>query len=99
MKLRSQQEAATLGARTVAVLLGGWSATPPHPVEGPPDDELFDLFQQNTAGIVRLWREHEAFLRGEARRLGIAPEWTANGRPAFFGEHCAAPGAARGVSA
>ncbi len=68
-----------LSAAVRAVVLGGWSAG-----RGIADDDgLFELWAENLPGVARLWREHEVFLRAEAKRLGIEPR-EPGGR--FFGE-------------
>jgi hypothetical protein len=85
--------ATELSPAVIAVLLGGWSAKPV--ASGAPTDDdglFFELFEANEAGIIRLWRRHEAFLRAEARRLGIEPAFPLEGRHVYFGELCAAEG-------
>jgi hypothetical protein len=62
----------------VFALAGGWGVAAPR--EGEDDDGAFELFQQRDAGVIRLWRRHEAFLRAEAQRLGIRPSWRVGGR-------------------
>lgn len=70
----------------VAIVLGGWLA---RPRDGAGDTgAALDLFQANVAGVVRLWRAHEPWLRNEARRLGIAPAFGSRGQW-FFGEYLA----------
>src|SRR5688572_2541418 len=54
----------------VLALAGGWGAAAPRE-----DDGVFDLRQSHDAGVLRVWRRNEAFLRAEAKRLGIAPSW------------------------
>ncbi|MBA3884578.1 MAG: hypothetical protein H0X67_02460 [Acidobacteria bacterium] len=70
----------------VGVLLSGWRAA--H--DAPPDEPgLFELFQGDQPAVARLWRRHEAFLLGEAARLGIEPPYElADGRVLFFGQFC-----------
>ena len=80
-----------LSAATVAVLLWGWSAHPPAPDLEPRgfDGGFIDLY--STAGIVRLWRTHEPYLRATAGRWGWSPRHVGpDGRARFFGEHAAA---------
>ena len=80
-----QDTAPELPASVVRTVLEGWSAGGPalH------DPELFTLFQERTAGIIRVWREHEVFLRREAVRLGIQPAYGTTRHPQFFGESLA----------
>ena len=68
-------------------LAGGWGAA------ASPDDpvEEFDLFQQREAGIIRVWRRHEAFLRSEAKRLGIVPAFVHNGHLLFYAQWAMLP--------
>jgi hypothetical protein len=88
MKLKSQPAPPPLDAATVAILLAGWHAKP---CDGTPADTsaAFDLFTANTPGCAQLWRRHEDFLRGEARRLGMQPCFRLGGRVLFFAELCA----------
>jgi hypothetical protein len=86
MKPRAPSGAPDLGAAVVAIVLGGWTVK----VDAQADDGAFALFEAGTAGVVQLWTQHEGFLRAEARRLGIAPAWTLEGRDVYFGELCAA---------
>ena len=92
MKPRQRQIAPELPAAVVVAALSGFSATP---LEGPSTeadrDAIFELFQSGEEGLSHLWRQHEAFLRAEARRLGIKPKDRARGRPMFFAEHAQAP--------
>jgi hypothetical protein len=81
---------APLSPDVVAILLAGWSAKPAGGIESE-DDGLFDLFSERDEGIARLFREHEAFLRSEASRLGIRPSWHLGGRELFFGEYVGLP--------
>jgi hypothetical protein len=70
----------------VAILLSGFG-TPPldgvkHHGFGGGFIDLFD--DESTA---RLWQQHEPFLRAEAARYGIQPEFEAdNGTLLFYGE-------------
>jgi hypothetical protein len=44
-------------------------------------------FEGGDEGIVRLWRQHERYLREDAARHGIEPAWETNdGQTVFFGE-------------
>lgn len=88
---RDQQQPAVLSPHHVAILLGGWGATPASGDDGGFRDGLFDLYVENLPGVARRWVEHEAFLRAEAARLGIEPEcechWAPSDRRYFFGEY------------
>ena len=69
-----------------AILLGGFGSRPldgeQHHGFGGGFLELFD-----DAGTARLWQLHEPYLRGEAERLGIRPEWDGgDGRLLFYAE-------------
>ena len=70
-----------------AILLGGPGQPPldggQHHGFGGGFLELFD-----DAGTAHLWQTHETYLRGEAARLGIQPEWgTDDGRLLFYAEY------------
>ncbi len=91
MKRTRVAEASThppvLSAGVVGVLLAGWEKSN---LAG--DDQLFDLFMRRDTGVVALWRQHESFLRGEARRLGIEPDFEMpDSRVLFFGEFLSRP--------
>jgi hypothetical protein len=76
----------------VGVLIEGWATT----VEDDRDDP-FRIFDYSEAALAALWNRHQARLRQEAARRGIAPRWPLpDGRLGFFGEYLAALGA--GVS-
>ncbi len=89
MKLRSnRQDVPVLSSSVVATVLGGWGTTS----SLADDDGLFDLYMQRATGIVQLWRQHESFLRGEAERLGIEPDFEMpDSRVLFFGEFLSRP--------
>ena len=95
---RRQTVRRPLSPATCAVLLSGWSATPPAGagVDVDPDD-FFDLFDGDEM-IAALWSQHEPFLRAEAARLGVTPSFGSARRRLFFGEYVAAMlgGARRG---
>jgi hypothetical protein len=80
-------EVAVLDSAVTAVLLAGWSARPPEG-DDPATTALFELFLERDAGAARLWREHSEFLRMEAKRLKIAPEFGPRSR-LFFAEDLA----------
>ncbi len=91
MKRTRVAEASThppvLSAGVVGVLLAGWEKSN---LAG--DDQLFDLFMRRDTGVVALWRQHESFLRGEARRLGIEPDFEMpSGQALFFAEFATLP--------
>lgn len=83
---RRAPAAAVVSDGAAAIVLGGWSAKPQGWTKGQldADDAIFELFQSGLAGVVALWRQHAAYLRGQASRLGIEAQW--DGR--FFGEFC-----------
>ena len=77
-----------LSSSVVATVLGGWGTTS----SLADDDGLFDLFMRRDTGVAELWRQHESFLRGEAERLGIMPDFEMpDGRVLFFGEFVSRP--------
>src|SRR5262245_56392560 len=91
-----------LSPAVVAIVLSGWSAEPPKGEStsdgvfalggnwgcaSPGDDDgVFDLFQSNEVGVIRVWRRHQAFLLSEARRLGIQPKYAHKGQRLYFGQ-------------
>ena len=89
---RRSTPAAPVSAATAGVLLSGWGAPPlggaeQHGFAG----GFIELYEPGDAGIVRLWRQHETYLRQEAARFGIKPEYeTDDGQAVFFGELIAA---------
>jgi hypothetical protein len=85
MRPRAAPSTAAVSPGVVRVVLLGWGAA--GPLDRDDDDRVFELYQGRDAGIVRVWRAHEAFLRVEARRLGIVPAWTYGRRRYFFGEY------------
>lgn len=97
IKKRVITSSAPLDPEVAAILIGGWSAQPldGEPTKGftPP---LLDLFMGHDEGLVRLWLQHEGFLRAEAQRLGIVPDWPQvrdRGPKYFFGEYVMRAGA------
>lgn len=78
---------APLSAAVACVLLGGWSELPS---EGGNDSSgLFDMAMERDEGLARRWREHEPYLRAEAKRRRIEPRFAVPGQPGatmFFAE-------------
>jgi hypothetical protein len=72
-----------LSAASVYTLLTGTFTAP-----AGADDTWDTLYFDGAEAAARLWRQHEAYLRAEARRLGIAPSSGIGGR-LFFAEACA----------
>ncbi len=94
MRRRHKQEAGTpdLGASTVALLLAGWSASPP---ENVPREHGFTagfLELYAVDGIATLWRQHETWLRQKAKSWDWVPGFTHNGTAMFYGERAVASG-------
>lgn len=85
MKPKPSTTAPALDPGVVAIVLSGWTAV--HAAASESDAACFDLFQSREHGILQVWAHHEAFLRAEAVRLGIEPQWPMpGGRRGFFGE-------------
>ena len=85
-----QPAAAPLEPDVVAILLGGWLAEPPGGRERQAGftPGTLDVFSGNLPRVAELWHQHEAFLRAEARRVGVAPEFILpGGAVGFFGEY------------
>ena len=79
-----------LKPETVAVLLGGWSADPPPELpRSSPDDDQHYLQLYGIGGIAKLWREHEGWLREQARLWGREPTFTLGDVPMCYGERVA----------
>ena len=76
-----------LSAAVAVVALAGWGT---EPAEGMGDrGGLFTLAMEpdRDDGFARLWRDHEPYLRAEAARRGITPEFCMDGcAPMFFAE-------------
>jgi len=88
MRLKNRNQEAPLSPAVVATVLGGWGTTS----SLGDDDGLFDLYMSRQTGVVALWAEHEAFLRAEARRLKITPDFEMpDGRVLFFAEFVSRP--------
>ena len=90
MSPKSRHQVSPVSPATAAVLLGGWCAPPLDGLEHGFSGGFLDLYEAGGAGIVRLWRTHERFLRSEAARLGIEPEFEGDGgERLYFAEHIA----------
>lgn len=88
MATRRDSENPDLKAETIAVLLAGWSASPPADVEPGPHGfcgGMLDLFEHD--GPETLWRQHEQFLRTVAASWQWEPDCEcADGRRRFWAE-------------
>jgi hypothetical protein len=87
---KNSSQAPPLRAATTAILLGGWCADPPPTVTDDPhhvEHEFLTLY--DSGGIERLWREHESWLREQARLWNWQPTYTLDGVAMFFGEYVA----------
>jgi hypothetical protein len=78
-----------LSPTAVCLLLGGYSCDP---AEGGPGGfgDAGDLYFGGDPAFAEAWTQHEAFLRAEAKRRGIEPEYASPRGPMFFGERLAA---------
>jgi hypothetical protein len=79
-----------------AVALLGWELAklPPNiaRISDLPDGEQAELAWLWTAGpegMATLWREHEGYLRREAKRLQVPPLYSRNGSRCFWSEYVA----------
>jgi hypothetical protein len=81
----AEPEEPPLGALVAVRLLAGWGV---EPAEGPGDSRGFlELLQGRHPRVAALWRQHEPWLRAEARRRQIEPDWgPVDGPPMFYAE-------------
>ncbi len=79
-----------LSPEVIAILLGGWGATPPEPSIPNPGfaGGFYELASGHTSGAAAdMWREHEEFLRDTARGWGWEPSIPGpGGRLLFYAE-------------
>jgi hypothetical protein len=81
-----------LKPETIAVLLHGWGAPEaPEPSPHGFGGGFLTLTEPHNLGFIRLWREHEPWLRGVALKWSWTPQVKGpDGRKRFYAEHLAA---------
>ena len=79
-----EPDAPPLSPDVTCLLLGGYRCSP---AEGSAEGfgGTLDLYIGGDVAIAAAWREHAAYLRQEAKRRGIEPDWGPRGDQ-FFAE-------------
>lgn len=88
---RRATPAPNLGPATIAILLAGWGAESPAPSPHGFEGGFLDLYDIDNSGFVRLWRQHEEYLRTVAAEWNWVPTVRGpDGVLRFYAEHLAA---------
>ena len=90
MRPRVKDDAPPMTDTIGAILLGGWCAEPPGGASHGFGGGFLELAMFSQAEFVAFWRLHETYLRQNAQRLAIEPEWDGGAAGlVFFGEYLA----------